>query len=71
VAIAPNGNLVLSEAGRGGNGSCLPAAAGSVCYGTTGALGLFNFSTNSYSRAITHLTPWRSRTLLCMKMQLA
>lgn len=55
VAIAPDGNLVLSEAGRGGNGSCLPAAGGSVCYGTTGALGLFNFSTNSYSRAITGL----------------
>ena len=56
VAIAPNGNLVLSEAGRGGNGSCLTTATGnSVCYGTSGALGLFNFSTNSYSRAITGL----------------
>ena len=56
VAIAPNGNLVLSEAGRGGTGSCLTTATGnSVCYGTSGALGLFNFSTNSYSRAITGL----------------
>ena len=56
VAIAPNGNLVLSEAGRGGNGSCLTTATGnSVCYGTSGALGLFNFSTNTYSRAITGL----------------
>ena len=56
VAIAPNGNLVLSEAGRGGTGDCLTTATGnSVCYGTTGALGLFNFSTNSYSRAITGL----------------
>ena len=56
VAIAPNGNLVLSEAGRGGNGSCLTTATGNrVCYGTSGALGLFNFSTNSYSRAITGL----------------
>jgi len=56
VAIAPNGNLVLSEAGRGGTGSCLTSGSGnSVCYGTSGALGLFNFSTNSYSRAITGL----------------
>jgi hypothetical protein len=56
VAIAPDGNLVLSEAGRGGNGLCLTGGSGnSVCYGTTGALGLFNFSTNSYSRAITGL----------------
>jgi hypothetical protein len=56
VAIAPNGNLVLSEAGRGGNGLCLTGGSGnSVCYGTSGALGLFDFSTNSYSRAITGL----------------
>ena len=56
VAIAPNGNLVLSEAGRGGNGSCLTSGSGnSVCYGTSGALGLFNFSTSTYSRAITGL----------------
>ena len=56
VAIAPDGNLVLSEAGRGGDGLCLTSGSGnSVCYGTSGALGLFNFSTNSYSRAITGL----------------
>ena len=56
VAIAPDGNLVLSEAGRGGNGDCLIGGNGnSVCYGTSGALGLFNFSTNLYSRAITGL----------------
>ena len=56
VAIAPNGNLVLSEAGRGGSGSCLTSGSNNlVCYGTSGALGLFDFSTNSYSRAITGL----------------
>lgn len=56
VAIGPDGNLVLSEAGRGGNGSCLANSNGyNVCYGTSGALGLFNFSTNTYSRAITGL----------------
>jgi hypothetical protein len=48
VAIAPNGNIVLSEAGRGGSGSCITSGSNnSVCYGTSGALGLFNFSTNS------------------------
>jgi len=57
LAIAPDGNLVLSEAGRGGNfDPCITGGSGnSVCYGTSGALGLFNFSTNLYSRAITGL----------------
>ena len=65
VAIAPNGNLVLSEAGRGGNGSCLTSGSGnSVCYGTSGALGLFNFSTNSYSRTITGLPSLAKQTSL-------
>jgi hypothetical protein len=63
VAIGPNGNLVVSEAGRGGTGSCLTTATGnSVCYGTSGALGLFNFSTNSYSRAITGLPSLAKQT---------
>jgi hypothetical protein len=56
VAIAPNGQLVLSEAGRGGSGPCITAGSGNeVCYGDTGALGLFDFSTNAYSRALTNL----------------
>ena len=56
VAIAPNGQLVLSEAGRGGSGTCITSGTGSqVCYGDTGALGLFDFSTNAYSRALTNL----------------
>jgi hypothetical protein len=63
VAIAPNGNLVLSEAGRGGSGSCLTSGSGnSVCYGTSGALGLFDFSTNSYSRAISGLPSLAKQT---------
>ena len=65
VAIGPDGNLVLSEAGRGGNGSCLTSGSGnSVCYGTSGALGLFNFSTNTYSRAITGLPSLAKQTSL-------
>ena len=56
VAIAPNGQLVLSEAGRGGSGPCITSGTGSqVCYGESGALGLFDFSTNAYSRALTNL----------------
>ncbi len=56
LAIAPNGNLVLSEAGRGGSGPCLVAGSGNtVCYGTTGAVGLFDRSTNVYTRALANL----------------
>lgn len=56
LTIAPNGNLVLSEAGRGGSGPCLVAGSGNtVCYGTTGAVGLFDRSTNVYSRALSNL----------------
>jgi hypothetical protein len=56
LTIAPNGNLVLSEAGRGGGGPCLVAGSGNtLCYGTTGAVGLFDRSTNVYSRALANL----------------
>jgi hypothetical protein len=56
LTIAPNGNIVLSEAGRGGSGPCLVAGSrNTVCYGTTGAVGLFDRSTNIYSRALANL----------------
>ncbi|WP_216912478.1 MULTISPECIES: ScyD/ScyE family protein [unclassified Synechococcus] len=56
LTIAPNGNLVLSEAGRGGSGPCLVAGSGNtLCYGTTGAVGLFDRTTNVYSRALSNL----------------
>lgn len=56
LTIAPNGNLVLSEAGRGGGGPCLVAGSGNtLCYGTTGAVGLFDRSTNVYTRALANL----------------
>ncbi|KEF41294.1 MAG: hypothetical protein ER33_12305 [Cyanobium sp. CACIAM 14] len=56
LAIAPNGNLVLSEAGRGGSGPCIPSGSGNtLCYGSTGAVGLFDRSTNIYSRALSNL----------------
>lgn len=56
LTIAPNGNIVLSEAGRGGSGPCLVAGSrNTLCYGTTGAVGLFDRSTNIYSRALANL----------------
>ena len=56
LTIAPNGNLVLSEAGRGGSGPCILAGSGNtLCYGTTGAVGQFDRSTNVYSRALANL----------------
>jgi sugar lactone lactonase YvrE len=64
LTIAPNGNLVLSEAGRGGSGpSCIPAGSGNtLCYGTTGAVGLFDRSTNVYSRALSNLPSLASQS---------
>jgi hypothetical protein len=56
LTIAPNGNLVLSEAGRGGSGPCILAGSGNtLCYGTTGAVGLFDRTTSLYSRVIGNL----------------
>lgn len=56
LTIAPNGNLVLSEAGRGGSSPCIVAgSSATLCYGTTGAVGVFDRSTNVYSRALTNL----------------
>ena len=56
LVIAPNGHLLLSEAGRGGSGPCLTAGSGNtLCFGSTGAVGLFDRSTNLYSRVLTDL----------------
>lgn len=39
IAFAPNGQLFVAEAGRGGNGACAVLGDGqSACYGETGAL---------------------------------
>lgn len=59
MTFGPDGRLFLTEAGSGGNGAgggCLPAAGGTqVCYGSTGALGVFDPSSGSYSRLRTDL----------------
>lgn len=39
LAVAPNGALYVTEAGRGGSGPCAPNAANELrCYGETGAI---------------------------------
>jgi len=56
MAIAPDGSLFLTEAGRGGSGPCIDPRPGvTLCYGDTGALGRFDRKTNLYSRALTGL----------------
>jgi hypothetical protein len=62
LAIAPNGKLFISEAGTGRptdrptDGGCMLAGSGyGLCYGETGAVGIFNPSNNIYSRALSGL----------------
>ncbi|MDZ8184946.1 MAG: ScyD/ScyE family protein [Nostoc sp. ChiSLP02] len=41
LSFGPDGNLYVTEAGIGGNGSCVPPASGqgdSLCYGNSGAI---------------------------------
>lgn len=41
LSFGPDGSLYVTEAGTGGNGSCVPPASGegeSLCYGTSGAI---------------------------------
>lgn len=56
MAIAPDGNLFISEAGRGGSGPCItPRPNITLCYGETGAVGRFDRATNVYTRALANL----------------
>jgi len=64
VAIGPNGNLVLSEAGRGGNGSCLTTATGnSVCYGPAGPWACSTSQPTLIPVQSPASPPWRSKPL--------
>ena len=38
VAIAPNGQIFVAEAGTGGAGPCIAGPEGEACFGTTGAI---------------------------------
>jgi DNA-binding beta-propeller fold protein YncE len=38
IAIGPDGALYVAEAGRGGDGPCVPGPFGESCYGPTGAI---------------------------------
>jgi hypothetical protein len=56
LVIAPDGRLLVSEAGSGGpasSGPCINSGAGNtLCFGATGALGSFDPSTGSYARPL-------------------
>ena len=59
LVIAPDGRLLVSEAGSGGpasSGPCITSGAGNtLCFGATGALGSFDPSTGSYARPLVGL----------------
>lgn len=59
LTFSPDGALFVAEAGRGGNGDCLPNPEGGddVCYGTTGAVTriLSPTTTPTQSRIVTGL----------------
>src|SRR6188472_273492 len=38
LAIGPDGALYVAEAGRGGDGPCVPGPFGEACYGPSGAI---------------------------------
>jgi hypothetical protein len=38
LAWGPDGRLYVAEAGRGGNGACVPGPEGSVCFGLSGQI---------------------------------
>jgi len=38
LSFAPNGDLYVAEAGRGGNGACVQGPEGLACYGASGAV---------------------------------
>ncbi len=38
IAIAPNGQIYVAEAGTGGAGPCIAGPEGEACFGTTGAI---------------------------------
>ena len=56
LVIAPDGRLLVSEAGSGGpasSGPCITSGANNqLCFGATGALGIFDPSTSSYQRRL-------------------
>jgi len=56
LVVTPDGRLLVSEAGSGGpasSGQCITSGANNqLCFGATGALGIFDPSTSSYQRRL-------------------
>ncbi|MFM1843307.1 MAG: hypothetical protein RLZZ490_2049, partial [Cyanobacteriota bacterium] len=56
MVIANDGRVYLSEAGQGGNGNCVVAGSGNtVCFGTSGAVGIYDPQTSNYIRSLTEI----------------
>ena len=54
MAISPDGNLYVAEAGTGGNGPCIPSSDGTTpCFGTTGSITRINLRTGAQDRVAT------------------
>ena len=54
IAISPNGDLYVAEAGTGGNGPCIPSSDGTTpCFGSTGSITRINLRTGAQDRIAT------------------
>jgi hypothetical protein len=56
IAIAPDGDLYVAEAGTGGSGPCIPTSdGGTPCFGTTGSITHINLRPGAQVRVTTGL----------------
>jgi DNA-binding beta-propeller fold protein YncE len=54
IALAPDGDLYVAEAGTGGNGPCIPSSDGTTpCFGTTGSITRVHLRTGGQERIAT------------------
>ena len=54
--VAPNGDVYVAEAGKGGNGPCLPGPeGGEVCLGATGSVTAIENGNEEQHRVVTGL----------------
>jgi len=56
IDVAPNGDVYVAEAGKGGNGPCFPGPeGGEVCFGATGAVTAIENGDGEQHRVVTGL----------------
>ena len=56
IDVAPNGDVYVAEAGKGGNGPCLPGPeGGEVCFGATGSVTAIENGNEEQHRVVTGL----------------